>query len=162
MRKQAMEQMMAVLPNRFRNDQRRLRVHAPKHLHTHLLRINEAVSLAFVELMGPHYCPPLRFQSRFQHAFHLLLLRPTFLVRRQTQVTVGHQINLARLQSGIRFHILLIERHHIGESQRSNYFMVQGGKHDDSTPLQGVGGVSRCYPVMEISAVPTELALPRS
>ena len=105
MGEQAVEQVMAVLPDALRDDERRAGVQLAEHLHAHLLRINEPVLLGRVVGMCANGLPTFGLEGRDKHGFHPGLFRPAFLVGTEAQVAVGHQTNLLRFQSLGRLHV---------------------------------------------------------
>ena len=98
MGEQAVEQMMAVLLDALRDDERRAGVQLAEHLYAYLLRINEPVLLCLIERVCADCPPSLGFQSLGQNGFHSGLFRPAFLVGGEPQVAIRHQIYLFGLE----------------------------------------------------------------
>jgi len=65
---QAGQNVMAILPDALRDNQRGDRVEPAEHLDAHLLRVKEAVLLLFVEGVCAHDGPALVFQARLRLA----------------------------------------------------------------------------------------------
>ena len=78
---QAGQQMLAVLPDTFDDDQRRLGVERAENFQAHFLRIDETVAPGFVVGMGPDASPAFGLESASHDLFHSRLFRPAFLVR---------------------------------------------------------------------------------
>src|SRR5262249_35171494 len=95
MGKQAIEDMVAVLPHAFGNNERRLGVKPAENFHSHLLGINEAVLLFHVVRMGSNNGPAFGFQGLGENSLHFGLLGPALLVCGKAEVPVGHEISLA-------------------------------------------------------------------
>ena len=91
---QARQNVVGVLPDGLRHNHRGVRVEVAEHLDAHLLRVNEAVLLLFVERMRAHDGPALGFQGPGQAGFHLRLLGPALQVGRKAQVAAGHHVNM--------------------------------------------------------------------
>ena len=83
MRRETRQYMLAVLPDTLRHNQRRIRIHRPKHLHPALLRVNEAVLLLAVVDVGAYRRPARSLERLGQRRLHFRLLRPANLVCRQ-------------------------------------------------------------------------------
>lgn len=98
MREQSVENVMAVLPDAFGDDERRVRVKLAKDLHAHLLRIDEAVAPGLVERMRADDGPALGLERLDEDGFHRGLGGPAFLVGRSAKVAIGHEVNVTRLE----------------------------------------------------------------
>src|SRR5690242_10318216 len=62
--------------------------------------------LLFIKRMSTHDAPTFRFQSLGQDALHFGLFGPAFLIGRQPQIPIGHEIGLLRLESSWWVHSL--------------------------------------------------------
>src|SRR4029077_3432579 len=82
--------MLAVLPHRFDDDQRRLGWDRAKYLDPPLLAVDEAMLLHWVVLVRPAHLVPQGANRSRHGVLHLRLHGPTFLIRGQTQIPVRH------------------------------------------------------------------------
>ena len=85
------EDVMRILPHRFRHDERRIRRHFAKNFDTHPLRVDEAVALRFIERMRALHAPSFFGKRAPQRRFHLTLRRPADLIRGDAQVAAGDE-----------------------------------------------------------------------
>ena len=94
MRNQTVQQVVGILPDRFGDDQRRVRVQGPENFHAHFLRIDEPVLFRGVIGMGAHGRPALGFERAGEGGFHLRLGGPTHLVGAEAEIAVGEKVGL--------------------------------------------------------------------
>ena len=90
----AVEQMMAVLPDGFRDDERGGGIELAEDFHAHFLGVNEAVILGRIELVGADAIPALVLEGCNELGFHVGLDGPAFLVGAEAQVAIGHEIGV--------------------------------------------------------------------
>jgi len=100
---EAGEQMLAILPDGFCDDQRGLRIELAKHREAHFLGIDETVLLLGVVRVGADDPPPFLAESGRERGLHFGLLRPALLIGGQAEIAVGDQIHLPRFERGRRF-----------------------------------------------------------
>lgn len=109
MRDEAGEDVMAVLPDAFGDDERRVGIEAAEDFHAVFLGINETMAPGGVIGMGAYNRPALGGERAGESGLHFSLLGPAFLIGRQAEVAVGHEINLSWFQGG-GFHVDQITR----------------------------------------------------
>ena len=78
------EEMLAVLPNCFGDDQGLKRINLFEDFDAHFLRIDEAMFLGLIEVMRSGDSPTLFLDRLDQYGLHLFLLVPAFLIGRQS------------------------------------------------------------------------------
>ena len=76
---QASEDVVAVLPDRLGDDQRRVGIDALEHVHAHALAVNEPVLESFVVVVRPFDRPAFTRKGGGQLLFEFVLCRPTHL-----------------------------------------------------------------------------------
>ena len=86
--------MMGVLPYRFGNNQRRVRIQLGENIHTLFLRPDESVSLLFFKSVGSLQLVTTCSHRLSQRLLHFLLRCPAILIGRKTKVTVGNEKDL--------------------------------------------------------------------
>ena len=84
---------MAVLPDRFRDDQRRVPGDVPEHFHAVFLAVDEPVPLFRVERMRALDVAARAFDGRDDLRLHGGLRLLAFLVGGEPQVSVGDEVN---------------------------------------------------------------------
>ena len=92
------QHMLAILPDRFGDDQRTRRIQLAEDRQPRFLRVDEPMLFRLVVRMASDYTPAFALQSSAQGGLHPGLLGPAFLIRRKTQIAIRDQINLFRLQ----------------------------------------------------------------
>ncbi len=92
---QSGEHVVAVLPDRFRNNDGRIRMDLREDVHAHALTGNKAVSQILVVRVRPAQCKALGPQCIRELLFHLGLCRPADLICGLAQIPAGDQQNLA-------------------------------------------------------------------
>ena len=102
MRGESGEDVMRVLPDGFRNDERRGRVNVFEHFQAFALRINEAVPGRRVVGVRAYDFIALGLDGGAEGVFHCLLRRPANLVGRETQIAAGDELDLILLELGKR------------------------------------------------------------
>src|ERR1700722_13007090 len=85
--------MLAVLPNGLGDDKRGILRYGPQNMQSHLLTIDEAVTLRFIERMRSLDVETFAFNCSDQSCFHRGLRRLAFLVRGQTKVAIGDKVD---------------------------------------------------------------------
>ena len=98
MSEQAGQNVMAILPDALRDNERRVGIKAAENFHAHLLRIDEAMALRFVEGMRAHHAPAFGFKRSRDDGLHLHLFRPALLVGGRAEVAAGHEVNVTRFE----------------------------------------------------------------
>jgi hypothetical protein len=99
MGEQTAEDMMAILPNAFGDNERGIGIELAKDFHAHLLGIDEAMLLFFVERMGAYDLPAFGFEGFGEDSFHFGLFRPAFLVCGKAKVAIGEEIGVFWLKT---------------------------------------------------------------
>src|SRR5262249_41717967 len=92
---QACEDMMTVLPDRFSDDQWRVRVNAGKNIHPLALAGNKAMLLDRIVWMTSFDGHTFTGEGFDDSAFGFGLRRPARLIRGKTQVAAGDEDSLA-------------------------------------------------------------------
>jgi hypothetical protein len=90
---QAGEQVVAVLPDRHRGDDRRVLCDFREHIHAHALRGDEAVLLRRVVRVGTHHFDTFTFEGGGDLFFHGFLRGPADLVGRKAQVARCNKVS---------------------------------------------------------------------
>jgi hypothetical protein len=85
--------MLAVLPHGLGDDKRGILRYRPENMESHLLTVDEAVALRFIEGMRSLDVETFAFNCSDQSFFHRGLRRLTFLVRGQTKIAVGDKVD---------------------------------------------------------------------
>jgi hypothetical protein len=95
---QPRQHMVAVLPDRFGDDQRCAWIEVAEDFHAHFLRINETVVFAGIETVGADEFPSFALDGLGQQSFHFGLDWPALLVGGKAEVATGHEISVSGRQ----------------------------------------------------------------
>ncbi len=101
---QAGQEVLAVLPDRFGDDQRLMGIELAKNLQAHLLRIDEAMLFGRVERMRANDLPAFGAQRLREFVLHFRLFRPAFLVGGEPQIAIGHEIDVSGFECRLLLH----------------------------------------------------------
>ena len=97
MRGQAGEEVMRILPNGFRNDERAFRIEPAKNFQPHFLRIDETVLFLFIEWIRALNFVACALDRVGEQRFHAGLLGPAFFVRGRPEIAAGNEIHGFRI-----------------------------------------------------------------
>src|SRR5581483_3331847 len=88
---QSGENVMAILPDGFYNDQGRFRGNLAKDLHAVLLAVDESVALHWIPGMCPPHFPALPSDGIDHSLFDARLRGPAVLIRGEAQISIRNQ-----------------------------------------------------------------------
>ena len=92
------QDVVAVLPDRFRNDQGRAGIQMSKDLHSHFLRVNKAMPFSRFEMVRADKFPTFILDGFSQQSLHFGLDRPALLVGGQAQIAAGDETGVSGRQ----------------------------------------------------------------
>ncbi len=98
------QEVLAVLPDRFGDDERRIGIELAENRQAHLLRIDEAMLFGRVEPMRANDLPAFGSQRLRELVLHFRLCRPAFLVGGEPQIAIGHQIDVEGFERRLILH----------------------------------------------------------
>ena len=93
MRVKSVEKMMAVLPDRFDDDERRPRRDLAEYFHAVFLAVDETVPLGGIGWMAALDARAQAPDGRHDGFFRAALGRPAFLICGQAQITISNEDN---------------------------------------------------------------------
>jgi len=93
MSQESRQDMVTVLPNGLRHDERSVWWDIQKHFHPILLTINKPVPFRRIKSVRTFQRPAFSFQRRLNLQLHRSLGSFTFLIRGLAQITVGKEVD---------------------------------------------------------------------